>query len=78
MATLKCRQCNEMYSSCSDALTDKDYKSFCCSEDCYKKYISIVLAERAKTMANMNTKTDKNANDKSDKKTDINKDVKKK
>jgi len=43
MATLKCRQCGETYSSCSDALINKEYKSFCCSEECYKAYIKIVL-----------------------------------
>jgi hypothetical protein len=48
MTTLKCRQCGEAYSSCSDALINKEYKSFCCSEECYKAYIKIVLENRTK------------------------------
>lgn len=48
MTTLKCRQCGETYSSCSDALINKEYKSFCCSEECYKAYIKIVLENRTK------------------------------
>lgn len=52
MATLKCRQCGETYSSCSDALVNKEYKSFCCSEECYKAYIKIVLENRTKELAN--------------------------
>ena len=52
MATLKCRQCGETYSSCSDALINKEYKSFCCSEECYKAYIKIVLENRTKEPAN--------------------------
>ena len=52
MATLKCRQCGETYSSCSDALVNKEYKSFCCSEECYKAYIKIVLENRTKEPAN--------------------------
>jgi hypothetical protein len=51
MATLKCRQCGETYSSCSDALVNKEYKSFCCSEECYKAYIKIVLENRTKEPA---------------------------
>lgn len=52
MATLKCRQCGETYSSCSDALINKEYKSFCCSEECYKAYIKIVLENRTKEPVN--------------------------
>ena len=52
MATLKCRQCGEAYSSCSDALINKEYKSFCCSEECYKAYIKIVLENRTKEPVN--------------------------
>ena len=52
MATLKCRQCGETYSSCSDALVNKEYKSFCCSEERYKAYIKIVLENRTKEPIN--------------------------
>jgi hypothetical protein len=63
MATLKCRQCGEAYSSCSDALINKEYKSFCCSEECYKAYIKIVLENRTKEPVNnekQNVVDDKN------------------
>ena len=46
MTTLICRQCNKPYASCNDAIRDKDYKSFCCSEECYQAYIKIVLDNR--------------------------------
>lgn len=46
MSLLECRNCKNTYSPCSDALENKDYKAFCCSETCYKAYIKDVLANR--------------------------------
>lgn len=49
-----CRWCEKKYYACKYCLKTQSWRSFCCCEECHKKYIQAILDLREKEMNNKN------------------------
>lgn len=59
MASIKkpntiCRWCEKEYYACKYCLKTQSWRSYCCSEECHKKYIKAILDLREEEVKNKN------------------------